>query len=103
MKNKKSDITNKRVNRKRVCENCHGIEKWYSLKKFVLDEDIRQELRRLARSYMSYQKLKINLEQALDLENEKMMPGIKKIITDDDKLFDFIESFYHYDTISKLS
>ena len=81
----------------------YGIEKWYSLIRFEMEEDIRQELKRLARSYMSYQKPKISLQQALDLEIEKMMPGIKKIITDDDKLFDFIEYFYHFDTISKLS
>lgn len=81
----------------------YGIEKWYSLKQFVIDEDIRQELKRLSRSYMSYQKPKIVMEQALDLEIEKMMPGIKKILTDDEKLFDFIEYFHHYNNISKLS
>lgn len=81
----------------------YGIEKWYSLKRFVVNEDARQELKRLARSYMSYQKPKINLQQVLDLEIEKMMPGIKKILTNDEKLFDFIEYFHHYSTISKLS
>ena len=81
----------------------YGIEKWYSLKQFVADEDTRQELKRLSRSYMSYQKPKISLEQALDLEIEKMMPGIKKILTSDEKLFDFIEHFHHLTTISKLS
>ena len=81
----------------------YGIEKWYSLKRFVVNEDTRQELKRLSRSYMSYQKPKINLQQVLDLEIEKMMPGIKKILTNDEKLFDFIEYFHHYRTISKLS
>lgn len=81
----------------------YGIEKWYSLKRFVVNEDARQELKRLSRSYMSYQKPKINLQQLLDLEIEKMMPGIKKILTNDEKLFDFIEYFHHYSTISKLS
>ena len=32
-----------------------------------------------------------------------MMPGIKKIITEDEKLFDFIEYFYHFNTINKLT
>ena len=81
----------------------YGIEKWHFLKRFKLNEDVREELKRLSRSYMSYQKPKINLQQILDLEIEKMMPGIKKIITDDEKLFDFIEHFNHYETISKLS
>ena len=31
------------------------------------------------------------------------MPGIKECFTDDYKLYDFIEYFYHFDNISKLS
>ena len=31
------------------------------------------------------------------------MPGIKELFNDDIKLYDFIECFYHFDNISKLS
>lgn len=81
----------------------YGTEKWYSLKDYNYKDDVRSELRRLSRNYVLYQKPKVLLKQNLDLELDKCMPGIKDIVSDDDKLFDFIELFYHYDNITKLS
>ena len=82
----------------------YGIENYQELINRCLKEDeTRQKLKRLSRNYEAYQKPKINLKQALDTELEKAMPGIKKILYDDDKLFDFIAYFYHYDNISKMS
>ena len=81
----------------------YGTEKWYSLKDYNYKDDVRSELRRLSRNYVLYQKPKVLVKQNLDLELDKCMPGIKDIISDDDELCDFIECFYHFDNISKLS
>lgn len=80
----------------------YGTEKWYSLKNDDYKCDTRKNLRKLTRSYESYQKSKINLKQILDLELEKNMPGISKIIDDSDKLCDFALEFKHFDKISKM-
>ena len=82
----------------------YGDKKWNELRPFHHSEDERREkLKRLARAYASYQKPKVALQQLLDLELEKSMPGIKKILENDEKLFDFCEYFLHFDNIAKLS
>ncbi|MBR0419539.1 MAG: IS110 family transposase [Erysipelotrichaceae bacterium] len=82
----------------------YGSEKWSSLIPYITKEDDRRDkLKRLSRAYSSYQKSRVLLQQNLDLELEKNMPGIKKILTDDEKLFDFCECFAHFDNINKLS
>jgi transposase len=81
----------------------YGCEKWFSLQDYSFADNTRDELKRLARSYVSYQKPKIAVKQALDLKLEKCMPGIKKILTDDQKMYDFILYFRHYDKITSLS
>ena len=82
----------------------YGAEKWFTLKDFNMKQDERREkLKNLSRVYESFQKPKIVMKQDLDAQLEKIMPGIKKIITEDDKLYDFIEYFNHFDNISKLS
>ena len=81
----------------------YGTEKWSKLKNFSFEEDKRGDLKRLSRAYEEYQKPKVLLKQHLDLELDKCMPGIKECFSDDYKLYDFIEYFYHFDNISKLS
>ncbi|MBQ1323682.1 MAG: IS110 family transposase [Erysipelotrichaceae bacterium] len=81
----------------------YGITNYGFLKRSRRETDIREKLRRLSRAYVSYQKSKIELVQNLDQELEKMMPGIKKLIISDDKLYDFTEYFLHFDNISGLS
>ena len=82
----------------------YGSEKRNSLKPYIGEQDeLREKLKRLSRSYSSYQKSFVNLKQILDLEIEKSMPGIKEILKDDDKLYDFLEYFHHFDSISHLS
>ena len=83
---------------------CYGSEKWFALKEALSQEDeTRFQLKRLSRSYMSFQKPRTILKQALDVELEKIMPGIKKILTDDERLYDFVMYFRHYGSIAKLS
>ena len=81
----------------------YGTEKWSKLINFNFEEDKRSDLKRLSRNYVLYQKPKVLLKQNLDLELDKCMPGIKELFNDDIKLYDFIEYFYHFDNISKLS
>ena len=81
----------------------YGTEKWLKLIDYNFKEDKRSDLKRLSRAYEEYQKPKVSLKQHLDLELDKCMPGIKKCFPDDLKLYDFIEHFYHYDNIKKLS
>ena len=71
----------------------YGCEKWFSLQQWDFNDDTRDELKRLARSYVSYQKPKISVKQSLDLELEKCMPGIKNLFSDDQKLYSFILFF----------
>ena len=81
----------------------YGCEKWFSLQQWDFNDDTRDELKRLARSYVSYQKPKISVKQSLDLELEKCMPGIKSLFSDDQKLYSFILFFQHFDKITALS
>ena len=81
----------------------YGCEKWFSLQQWDFNDDTRDELKRLARSYVSYQKPKISVKQSLDLELEKCMPGIKNLFSDDQKLYSFILFFHHYDNLTALS
>ena len=81
----------------------YGCEKWFSLQQWDFNDDTRDELKRLARSYVSYQKPKISVKQSLDLELEKCMPGIKNLFSDDQKLYSFILFFQHFDKITALS
>lgn len=81
----------------------YGTEKWNSLVNSELTIDDRAQLQTLSRAYDAYQKPKVNLKQVMDLELEKAMPGIKDILTKDDKLNDFVLEFWHFDNISKIS
>ena len=76
-------------------------ETWNSLKDTDNSMEDREKLKVLTRAYDSYQKAKVNLEQILDLELEKAMPGIKDIL-EYQKLYDFVKEFIHFDNISKL-
>ena len=81
----------------------YGCEKWFSLKDCDFSNNSREELKRLARNYVSCQKPKIVIKQLLDAELEKIMPGIKNLFSEDQKLYDFILCFRHYDKISIMS
>ena len=81
----------------------YGCERWYSLTDHRIEDDIYGKLKSLSRSYSSFQKPKIHLKQALDVQLEKSMPGIKKVFSDDMKLYDFILRYVHFEKIRRLS
>ena len=81
----------------------YGCERWYSLADHRIEDDVYGKLRRLSRSYSSFQKPKIHLKQALDAQLEKSMPGIKEVFFNDMKLYDFVLRYVHFEKIRKLS
>lgn len=80
----------------------YGIANWSSLKEHQQDEDIFLELRSLSRQYYGYINLKIKAKQNLDGFVDKVMPNIKMALQGK-KLLDFVDEYWHFDNITKLS
>lgn len=87
----------------------YGIDNWYRLKDYNIGEEIYAELKLLGRRYAHYMKMRI--ESMLELNHllDYTMPGIKVLLkgwkeaTGKDKLSDFVEKYWHYDNIAKMS
>lgn len=84
----------------------YGIEKWFSLKEFLPAEDVYAELKMLSQQYRHHMELHISSLQNLTHVLDYTMPGIKNLFASwkeaagRDKLSDFVERFWHYDTIT---
>lgn len=86
-----------------------GINNWYRLKNYNVSDDVYSELKLLVRRYNHY--MRMHVESILELTHilDYTMPGIKKLLqgwneaTNKDKLSDFVETYWHYDNITKLS
>lgn len=87
----------------------YGIDKWFKLQKHEGDEETYAELKLLGRQYRYYMELHVKALQELTHILDYTMPGIKKLFNSwdeasgKDKLSDFVERFWHYDTIIELS
>lgn len=87
----------------------YGIDYWFRLKKYEMSEGIYQELKILGRQYSHYMRMRIESVQSLTHLLDYTMPGIKKLLrgwqdsTGKDKLSDFVEVYWHFDNITKLS
>lgn len=87
----------------------YGIDKWFKLQKHEGDEETYAELKLLGRQYRYYMELHVKALQELTHILDYTMPGIKKLFNSwdeasgKDKLSDFAERFWHYDTIIELS
>lgn len=87
----------------------YGIDHWYHLKNYEPNEQIYEELKLLGRKYSHYMTLRIASVQDLFHLLDYAMPGINKLLggwrekDGKDKLSDFVEIFWHYDNITKLS
>ncbi|MEG0297835.1 MAG: IS110 family transposase [Clostridium sp.] len=87
----------------------YGIDFWHHLKDYTKSEAIYSELRLLGRQYRSYMKLRV--ENILELTHllDYTMPGIKTLFSSwnktagKDKLADFVDEYWHFDNITKLS
>ena len=86
-----------------------GINNWYRLKNYEVSDDVYSELKLLVRRYNHY--MRMHVESILELTHllDYTMPGIKKLLqgwneaTNKDKLSDFVETYWHYDNITKFS
>lgn len=87
----------------------YGIEHWYTMNEYKSQSDKYAELKILIQQYHHYMELHISSLQDLTHLLDYTMPGIRKEFTcwkestKKDKLSDFVERFWHYDTITSYS
>ena len=88
----------------------YGIDHWFSMTAYCPPDEVYAELKLLGRQYEQYVRLKVSCKIHLADLLDGVMPGIKKILTGNvpafstkDKLCDFVEKYWHYDNIKKLS
>lgn len=87
----------------------YGIEHWFTMEEFQASGDVYGELKLLGQQYRHYMKLHIMSLHELTHILDYTMPGIKKMLASwneenrKDKLSDFVERFWHYDEITKMS
>ena len=88
----------------------YGIDHWFSMTAYCPPEEIYAELKLLGRQYEQYVRLKVGCKIQLANLLDGVMPGIKSILTGSgpaystkDKLCDFVEKYWHYDNIKKMS
>ncbi len=88
----------------------YGIDNWFKLQEFKPSDGIYEELKILGRQYSHYIKMKIESKQNLTVLLDQIMPGIEKLISSKrseeptkDKLGDFVEKYWHYNNIVKMS
>lgn len=84
----------------------YGIDNWYHLEKYKVNEEKYEQLRLLGRQYAHYMKLKIDSKLALTNILDRTMPKIKTLLKNRcdnpemDKLNDFVEEYWHFDNIT---
>ena len=88
----------------------YGIDHWFSMSAYCPPDEVYTELKWLGRQYEQYVKLKVSCKIQLSNLLDGVMPGIKNILSGNvpaystkDKLCDFVEKYWHYDNIKKLS
>lgn len=88
----------------------YGIDNWFKLQEFKPAEETYEELKLLGRQYAHYITMKVESKLALTTLLDRVMPGIKTLLSGKrseeptkDKLSDFVERYWHYDNITKMS
>lgn len=88
----------------------YGIDHWFSMTAYCPPDEIYKELKLLGRQYEQYVRLKVGCKIQLANLLDGVMPGIKSILqgtvpaySAKDKLCDFVEKYWHYDNIKKMS
>ena len=88
----------------------YGIDHWFSMTAYCPPDEIYKELKLLGRQYEQYVRLKVGCKIQLAYLLDGVMPGIKSILqgtvpaySTKDKLCDFVEKYWHYDNIKKMS
>jgi predicted nucleic acid-binding protein len=88
----------------------YGIDNWYHLVDFQASTAVYEELKILGRQYAHYIQIKIKSMLGMTSILDRTMPGIKHHFKwgqadypGKDKLVDFVEMYWHYDTITSMS
>ena len=88
----------------------YGIDNWYHLKKYELVNDTYYQLQLLGRQYAHYIEMRTKEYLYLYSLIDQTLPGIKKLISNQtynrftkDKLIDFVEKYWHFDTIKEIT
>ena len=88
----------------------YGIDHWFSMAAYCPPDEVYKELKLLGRQYEQYVRLKVSCKTQLANLLDGVMPGIKTILqgtvpaySTKDKLCDFVEKYWHYDNIKKMS
>ena len=87
----------------------YGLDNWFHLEDYRPSEEVYAELKLLGRQYQHYISLSVMSLNSLTHMLDSVMPGIKPILrttTGDrkkNKLCDFVEEYWHFDTITKIS
>ena len=88
----------------------YGIDHWFSMNTYCPPDEVYEELKLLGRQYEQYVRLKVSCKIQLANLLDGVMPGIKTLLqgavpaySTKDKLCDFVEKYWHYDNIKKMS
>lgn len=88
----------------------YGIDNWYKLKKYQIQDNNYYQLQLLGRQYSHYMEMRIKEYLYFYSILEQVLPDIKKLICstnptrfERDKLLDFVEKYWHFDIILELS
>ena len=87
----------------------YGLDNWYHLKKYELQENEYRQLQLLGRQYAHYIEMRVKEYLYFYSILDQTLPGIKKIIKSQnndnferDKLVDFTENYIHFDNITEM-
>ena len=88
----------------------YGIEHWYDLKKYQIQDDNYYQLQLLGRQYAHYMEMRIKEYLYFYSILDQVLPCIKKLLSSNhptrfekDKLLDFVEKYWHFDIILEFS
>lgn len=88
----------------------YGIDNWYTLKKYQMQENNYYQLQLLGRQYEHYMEMRVKEYLYFYSILDQTLPGLSKLITSQnpakfvkDKLIDFSEKYWHFDNITKMS
>lgn len=88
----------------------YGIDNWYHLKEYQLQDNNYHQLQLLGRQYAHYIEMRVKEYLYFYSILDQTLPGIKKLIKSQnndnferDKLVDFAEKYIHFDNISRMN
>ena len=88
----------------------YGIEHWYDLKKYQIQDDNYYQLQLLGRQNAHYMEMRIKEYLYFYSILDQVLPCIKKLLSSNhptrfekDKLLDFVEKYWHFDIILEFS